>query len=501
MQDLTPSSSSSSFATNVLKLTTGSVFAQGLAVLVAPIVARLFAPEAFGVAALFASITGIISVVACLRYQLSIMLAKTDEEASNLLGVSLFFVLIITGASALLIFFADDLIVKLLNSPELKKYLWLTPIAVFVNGVFLALNYWSSRTKHFGRLSIARVVSSVITQAGNLGAGFSGFVSGGVLIVARVLGQFVSTVLLAAQIWRGDHRLFNNNIRSKKMIAGLKRYKKFPIYNTWSALLNTISQFLPILFLAYFFSSKIVGFFAFGLQVLFLPASLIGQAVGQVFFQKASDARNQGQLGVVVEEVFRRLVALGMFPFLVLMFLGKDLFSFIFGPQWSEAGVYVQILCPWVFFTFIFSPLSFLFLILEAQKEALFVDVVFLTSRCIVLTAGGFLGNPNVTVALFSFFGTIIICCLIFFWVFPKTGVAPKKATIILFRYLLISLPALIIIGWSNYIIEFHFLVTLGICFICTILYYTLVLYNDLYMTSQLIVFFRNLPRQAKNNT
>jgi hypothetical protein len=45
----------SSFAANVSKLITGSVFAQGLGVLVAPIVARLFAPEAFGVAAVLAN--------------------------------------------------------------------------------------------------------------------------------------------------------------------------------------------------------------------------------------------------------------------------------------------------------------------------------------------------------------------------------------------------------------------------------------------------------------
>ena len=39
----------STFAGNVLKLVTGSVIAQGICVLVAPIVARLFTPEAFGV--------------------------------------------------------------------------------------------------------------------------------------------------------------------------------------------------------------------------------------------------------------------------------------------------------------------------------------------------------------------------------------------------------------------------------------------------------------------
>lgn len=223
----------STFTGNVLKLVTGSVFAQGIGVLVAPIVARLFAPEAFGVAALFASITGIIGVVACLRYELAIMLPKTDEEAANLLCLSLFFVFIITGLSVLIIFFAGDVIANLLNSPELKKYLWLIPVSVFVSGTFLAMNYWNSRTKHFGRLSIAKVVSSVVVQATKLGAGLAGFVSGGVLIGTGILGQIVSTFVLGGQIWRNDRRLFKASIRWEKMISGLKRHKKFPLIDVW----------------------------------------------------------------------------------------------------------------------------------------------------------------------------------------------------------------------------------------------------------------------------
>ena len=62
--------SSHSFAENVLKLVTGSVFAQGIGLLASPIVARLFGPEAFGLAAIFSAIGSIIGVVVCLRYDL-----------------------------------------------------------------------------------------------------------------------------------------------------------------------------------------------------------------------------------------------------------------------------------------------------------------------------------------------------------------------------------------------------------------------------------------------
>ena len=243
----------SSFAANVSKLITGSIFAQGLGVLVAPIVTRLFAPETFGVAALFASITGIIGVVACLRYELSIMLPKTDEEAANLFGLSLFFVLIITGISALIIYFAGDVIVDLLNSPELKKTRWLIPVSVFVSGTFLALSFWNSRTKHFGRLSIARLISSVFAQSTRLGAGYAGFVSSSVLIGSGILGQIITTFFLSGQIWQDDSHLFKTSIRWKKMIAGLRRHKKFLIYGTWSGLLNTASLQLPALLLSFYF--------------------------------------------------------------------------------------------------------------------------------------------------------------------------------------------------------------------------------------------------------
>ena len=457
---------SSSFAGNVLKLATGSAFAQGLGILAAPIVTRLFAPEAFGVAALFVSITGIIGVVACLRYELSIMLPKTDEEAANLLGVSLCFVLIITGISAMIIFLVDDVVVRFLNSPELKKYLWLVPIAVFFNGIFLALNYWNSRTKHFGRLSIARVVASVTTQATKLGAGFAGYISGGVLIATGILGSIVSTFVLGGQIWRDDRHLFKVNIRYKKMIVGLKRHKRFPIYNTWSALLNNASQQLPVIMLALYFSPKVVGFYALGKTVLSMPMNIIGGAVAQVFFQKASEAYNRtGNLSEVVEEVFKRLVSLGIFPVLLLTLIGKDIFIVAFGARWAEAGVYMQILGLWLFFQFISSPISTLFAVLEKQHYGLLFNSVLFVSRALSLIIGGMTGDVKFT--LFLLASTGVVCYgFLCFWLISKAGLSLKRTLYPISKYSIRSSPLLIVMAlakWSLGMQEIGMLL-LGLC-------------------------------------
>ena len=435
------SKQSSGFAANVLKLVTGSVFAQGLGVLVAPIVARLFAPEAFGVAALFASITGIIGVVACLRYELAIMLPKTDGEAANLLCLSLFFVFIITGISVLIIFFAGDVIVNLLKSPELKKYLWLAPIAVFVTGIFTALNYWNSRTKHFGRLSIARVVSSVATQTTKLGAGFAGFVSGGVLIGTGILGQIVSTLVLGGQIWRDDRHLFKANIRWEKMIAGMHRYRKFPAIDIWGILLNTLSWQLPALMLSAFFSPIIVGYYALGTAVIRMPMNIIGGAIGQVFYQRACDSKNKGESSQVVENVYKRLVAIGLFPMLLLCLVGQDLFSVVFGHNWVDAGLYTQILAPWMFFTFISSPLSTLFLVFERQGSLLIVHAIIFLTRLISLYIGGVLGNVYIALSLFSVTGVFVYGGLSV-WNLKLAKVPVKIIYVTLFKYFCCFVPA-----------------------------------------------------------
>ena len=469
----------STFAGNILKLVTGSVFAQGIGVLAAPIIARLFAPEAFGVAALFVSITGVIGVVACLRYQLAIMLPKTDEEAANLLGLSLFFVLIITGISAMIIFFAGNVIAKSLSSPELKKYLWLIPAAVFINGIFLALNYWNSRTKHFGRLSVARVISSVVVQITTLGAGFAGFVSSGILIGTAILGKVVSTSVLGGQIWHNDRHLFRASVRWNKMIAGLKRYKEWPIFSTWSGFLNAVSQQLPVWILAFYFSPKIVGFYALGRTVLGVPMSLIGDAVGKVFFQKAAETRSRtGDLPRLVEEVFNRLQSLSIFPILVMTVIGRDLFIVAFGDRWAEAGFYVQIIGFLAFFQFISSPISTLFSVLEKQRSALFFNIILLTTRTVSLICGGLTGDPRIALALFSGSG-VIVYAIFTSWILSIAGVSLSKMFKLLLKYAGISIPVLSIVVLAKWIVGISPLWVVFSGIISSILYYIIILKKD----------------------
>jgi O-antigen/teichoic acid export membrane protein len=59
------------------------------------------------------------------------------------------------------------------------------------------------------------------------------------------------------------------------MALGIKRYRKFPLLDSWSSLLNAISWQLPTFILSAFFSAKVVGYYALGMNVLQLPMLLV----------------------------------------------------------------------------------------------------------------------------------------------------------------------------------------------------------------------------------
>lgn len=471
----------SSFAGDVLKLVTGTTFAQVLGILIAPILTRLYAPEAFGTLALFMSVIGIVQVISCLRYELSIMLPQTDEEAANLLGVSLASATGIALVAVPVIALGGHLLADLLNAPKLAVYLWLVPPMVLVNGFFLALNYWNSRTKHFGRLSIARVTKSLTAAGGKLGAGLSGLASGGSLILANFAGASVSTLILGGQIWRDDRELLRRSIHFGRMVAGVKRYRKFPLFTTWAGLLNVMSWQLPNFFLSAFFSTTVVGYYALGDRVLRLPMSLVGGAIAQVFFQRASEARNEGDLNVIVENVFRRLVKLGLWPALMLIIIGSDLFVFIFGPEWAEAGVYVQILGGWTFFWFISSPLSTLFSVLERQEIGLYLQVVIFGSRLLALAVGGYWGSPRVALALFGLSGILVygfLCLLIL----HLSRVSVRRALDILIMNLLLFVPVgITLLGLQT--LDFSHLFILITAFSASVVYFFFVIKTDRYLS------------------
>lgn len=439
-----PTGAGGAFAGDVLKLAGGTTVAQAITLLTAPILSRLFAPAAFGTLNVFTSMVGIVSVIVCLRYEQAIMLPKDDEEAVNVLAVSAAMAFIVSGIAAAVVLVAGEPIVTLLRVPKLAPFLWLVPLALLIQGAFQVVNFWNSRMRRFGRLSIARISASATTSAVPMALAALRQTGPGALIASWIGGTAVFAGTLAGQVW-GDLRRFLGAIRLRRMMESMKRYRKFPLIDSWGILINTLSWQLPALMLSAFFSQETVGYYGQTSRIILLPLTLVGSAIAQVFFQRASELRHRpDELSRTTQMVFRRLVALGLFPAIMLTMAGRELFVVVFGSNWAEAGLYAQVLGLWIFFLVISSPLSNLFAVLERQELTLLVHCAILLTRVTALAVGGVLQNIYVALGIWTGTGVVVYGGLAI-WNMRLAGVPLREAGRILWQYGLFLFPAMLI--------------------------------------------------------
>jgi lipopolysaccharide exporter len=468
-----------SFGSDVMKLVGGTTFAQGLILLSAPILARLYDPTAFGVLSVFTSIITILTVICCLRYEWAIVLTDSNEDAWNLVIVCIGISTVIAVTTIPIVAISGVGLGDILHVPELGAILWLLPPTIFFGGIAMghpALNYWTTRTRNFGWLSFARIIGGIFTVGPQLIMGLVGFTAGGNLVLASVFGGGIaSTVGLGWEIWKHGGKRLMQLVRWDQMTRVLRRYYKFPLFDSWGALMNIVSWQLPTLMLASFFSPAVAGFYAVGFTLLRSPMSLIDASFSQVFYQRAAEARTQNRLAPLVEVTFSYLVKLCLFPLLMLSIIGKDLIVVVLGSQWAEAGVYAQILSVWAVVWYISSPLSNLFRVLEKQDFGLAINTVIIVTRAISLVIGGLMRSPRLALYLFGGSGVLVYGYMLIA-IMTMAGVPLVRQVKIILGNTLVFLPCgivlllMLLLGAKSLILVSVSIVILAIYFSVSIL-------------------------------
>lgn len=426
-----------SFARNVVTLMTGTTFAQVLLILATPILTRLYSPGDFGVYSLYTSILGILAVIACCRYELAIVLPEKDEDAANLLVLSICICLGMAALTLLVVALFRNPVAKLLGAPELTMWLWFLPLSLIAVGFFQAFNYWSTRRKQFRHLAVRQITQSTVTVSTQIGAVILyPAISAGGLIGGSILGQLIATGRLAWQIWKDEGKQLVSYIKRRNIYNIGNRFKKFPIYDSGAGLLNTTTTMLPALLLGYFFTPTTVGYYALGHRVLSMPMGIIGGSIAQAFFPQATEARRRGNLDRTTFIIFEQLLEVGLVPILLIAIVAPELFTLAFGSRWLTAGQYVQWLSLWLLFVFISSPLSILLSVLERQKESLLINIAQFVARLSALLIGGYLNNPHLTIALFGIVSAILVI-LVCFYILNLAGISLKA---VILKILKISL-------------------------------------------------------------
>jgi O-antigen/teichoic acid export membrane protein len=384
------------FARSVSVLVGGTAGGQVLLVLVAPVLTRLYAPEDFGLLAVYASLLAIIGVVSSLRYELAIPLPESDAEAANIAVLSLLLVVGSTFLSALAVLLFSEAIAALLGVPQIADYLWLLSAGILLGGTYTVFNHWCIRTKQFTMIAATTLRQALATIAIQLTA----FKLGGIaLLFGQIAGQSVGSARL------GKSTLTNPafaEVNLENICRAARRYRRFPMFTTWAGLLNSGGTQLPPLMFAALFGPAAAGIYILAHRVLTLPVNLVGGAIRHVFFSGAAAARRSQKLRTQVESVLDKLVQISMPPIIMLAIIGPELFSFTFGEQWRPAGQFAQWMTPWLFLQFCTGPLTVVFAAVERQHIGLFMQGQLFLVRAVMIFIGALIGDLLTTVKLFS---------------------------------------------------------------------------------------------------
>jgi O-antigen/teichoic acid export membrane protein len=269
------------------------------------------------------------------------------------------------------------------------------------------------------------------------------------------------------------------------------RYKKFPQFQLGADLAGTASTAAPPLLLAVFFTPFVIGWYAMSYMVMRVPTKLLGSALFQVFYQKACDEKNQtGNIKNIVETIHTRLISAGMIVCLIVMILGPELFEFVLGMQWTEAGVYAQIIAPWMFIAFISIPLLTIFYIMEKQAADFWFSVLQLVSKAIAVFIGGLFADPILAMVLLSISG-VSLGMYVNIYTLKIAGVSVIDTILEIIRYSVLSLLfCLPLIIAKFYALSTVILISIAI--IISVVYYSVLIYRDSQLKKGLINFVKS---------
>lgn len=382
---------------DTLLLTAGLAVAQLILWAVLPLWSRLYDAHAFAQLGLWTSVVSIVSMLLLLRYDSCIVIARDEAEARALLRLCLQLaagggVLLALGTLAL-----PERLLAALGLAPLGDWLAVAVLGGALAAMFAALLGYANRHRRYRRLTAARVLQAGVAAA--VGAMLGG-VAGG-LLWAQLAAAIAALPLLfagaAALPAAEDKPAAEPTAATSGAIAAAARaHSRAPRYLWPSAMLDAVTQQLPMLLAVSWFAAEQAGQFSLAWRVAAVPVLVLAAAAGTVFYQRFAALHAGGghaAARALLLRQWRGFALAGALPALVLATAGGPLFAWLFGAPWREAGWLAAALAPMLWAMLVSSPTSGALIVLGLQKHAPWFGIAMLAYRPAALWLGAQQGS------------------------------------------------------------------------------------------------------------
>ncbi|WP_298892564.1 lipopolysaccharide biosynthesis protein [uncultured Psychroserpens sp.] len=316
-------------------LTIVNVLSQVLAIVVNIVLARLLLPEDFGLVALTMTYIGFITLFTNMGFGSSIIheQSTTNKQLSSIYwlnyGLSIFSFIIIISTAKFAANFYDE--------PKLSAIVYVAALNILINPFYSIQYKLLERDLEFKTISKINLSGILI---GSISAIIGAYY--GLGVYALVIQPLVSSVvrMMLILVYKRWFPKFYFNIKEiKHMIWYSLKFKA-------SQMSMYFERNIDYLILGKFFTSVILGYYAFAYNIMYTPVKRISYIFSEVLFPSFSSFKNDKVK--IINGYFKsvNLVALVAIPAMTILAFNADLIiHLVFGQKWDGAIPIVRILC------------------------------------------------------------------------------------------------------------------------------------------------------------
>lgn len=364
---------SSTLVKNTLKLSASNVALMFLPLIVTPILSRLYTPEEYGVWGVFSGVLFILNSFIFLSYENTIVKSNNDDEIPSLLILCLGVSIMISLLSSVLFWTGKILSISFFLKYPNVLYLF---FSLTSSACFTLLICLSNRYKKYGAMSIANTTNGFLQAVIRILWGIFPLIGLG-LIIGNILAHILASLLLFILIVPILKKIPWNLVSINKIKKGAFTYKKFPLYDAPARLLEFTVGNIVIIILSFYYGEKEIGCFSMVMQFILLPITVIGSAMGNVFYRELSEqSKNQDNIKIITKKANKISFYLSILPLLFLVLGGDKILVLFLGDKWTSAGVMSLCLAIYSVPVIISEPLLPIFRALDRQEVRFSFNII-----------------------------------------------------------------------------------------------------------------------------
>jgi O-antigen/teichoic acid export membrane protein len=322
----------------------GSMIAPVINFAAVPVVMRIYGPVEYGSWVLIMSLALILGNVATLRYELPLVLARDDREASLLIVLCVLLVSLTTGLGFLVVAAGPAWVDFFPPLRAVASSLWAFPVLTFFIGLSWVGRSFCTRQKAFVYNSASFIVFATVTNTVQIVAPGYGFTGSAGLLAGSILGWMTAVVVLLAGWWRHSPNRDIPRFEFSELLELVRKYRNFGRYSVPYTFIGTFRLEGAKLLLGSYGSPGLVGDFSFAQRLTNFPVTLFCGGIRPVLFQKAASTGDHSVLEPFIRRIMMVLV-LASVPMAVLVEIKMDaIFGFFVGEKWVGAVPYARIM-------------------------------------------------------------------------------------------------------------------------------------------------------------